>query len=378
MENKIKEYIKENTEELYKILHELCIIPAPSHHEEKRAEYCKAWFERNGITGAYIDEALNVILPYQANGSDNLSVFAAHTDTVFPDTEPMPYTDDGELIKCPGVGDDTASIAVLMLTAKYFFENEIKTSGVLFVCNSCEEGLGNLKGTRYLFKSFNGRIKKFITFDETSFNCSTNACVGSHRYEVEVLTEGGHSWSDFGKENAIAEISKIINAVYSIRVPQKKGKKASFNVGSISGGTSVNTIAQKAAILCEYRSDDVSLLAFMKSEFERIFKEARTDGVKVNVTLLGERPCTDGVDAKKIEEFMKIAENVVFDVTGEGLVFHSASTDCNIPMSLGIPAIAIGVYKGKGTHTREECLEKASLPIGLEIGIKAALKYSEE
>ena len=75
---------------------------------------------------------------------------------------------------------------------------------------------------------------------------------------------------------------------------------------------------------------------------------------------------------------MKIAENVVFDVTGEGLVFHSASTDCNIPMSLGIPAIAIGVYKGKGTHTREECLEKASLPIGLEIGIKAALKYSEE
>ena len=226
--------------------------------------------------------------------------------------------------------------------------------------------------------SFDGRIKKFITFDETSFNCSTNACVGSHRYEVEVLTEGGHSWSDFGKENAIAEISKIINAVYSIRVPQKKGKKVSFNVGSISGGTSVNTIAQKAAILCEYRSDDVSLLAFMKSEFERIFKEARTDGVKVNVTLLGERPCTDGVDTKKIEELMKIAENVVFDVTGEGLVFHSASTDCNIPMSLGIPAIAIGVYKGKGTHTREECLEKASLPIGLEIGIKAALKYSEE
>ena len=121
MENKIKEYIKENAEELYKILHELCIIPAPSHHEEKRAEYCKAWFERNGITGAYIDEALNVILPYQADGSDNLSVFAAHTDTVFPDTEPLPYTDDGELIKCPGVGDDTASIAVLMLTAKYFF-----------------------------------------------------------------------------------------------------------------------------------------------------------------------------------------------------------------------------------------------------------------
>ena len=374
----IKDYVKENLSELYRIVYDLCHIPAPSHREQKRAEYCKAWFERNGIPGAYIDEACNVILPYRAEGSDKLAVIEAHLDTVFPDTEPMPYVDDGEFIRCPGVGDDTASVAVLMLSAKYCFENRVNTRGALFVCNSCEEGLGNLKGTRYIFeKGYKDRITRLVSFDSSRFNYGAAACVGSHRYEVEVLTEGGHSWGKFGNKNAIAEISKIVNAIYSIELPKKEGKKVTYNVGTVSGGTSVNTIAQRATVLCEYRSDDAELLGFMKAEFEKIFESVRSDGVTVNVTLVGERPCEANVDPKKLDELKSISESIVFDTVGEHVTFGSSSTDCNIPMSLGIPAITVGTYIGYGTHTREEHIVKSSLEAGLEIGIGVTLKVIE-
>lgn len=123
MNEKIKKYIAENGELMYQMLKELCLIPAPSHFEHKRAEYCKNWLEEHGATGVYIDEALNVIFPINCGKSNEITVFAAHTDTVFPDREPMSYSDDGEKIFCPGVADDTASVVVLLLTAKYFIYN---------------------------------------------------------------------------------------------------------------------------------------------------------------------------------------------------------------------------------------------------------------
>lgn len=372
----IKDYIWQNTDKLYKILYDLCHIPAPSHHEEARAAYCMKWFKENGLTGAYVDKALNVILPYGADGKNELTVLAAHTDTVFPDLEPLPYHDDGEKIYCPAVGDDTASMAILMLTAKYMFQESIPTNGILFVLNSCEEGLGNLKGTRQLFKDYKGRIAKFISFDAAHYRRSADRCVGSHRYEVKVITEGGHSWSAFGNKNAIAELYKIVNGIYSITPPQKEGKKATYNIGGVSGGTSINTIAQEASILCEYRSDDLELLSYMQSEFERIFDEARSEGVEVRVTLLGERPCAGNVDPDKMNELRAMAANVIKETTGEELAFHSGSTDCNIPLSLGIPALTMGVYIGAGAHTREEYLIKSSLIPGLEIGIQTAIKAS--
>jgi len=121
----------------------------------------------------------------------------------------------------------------------------------------------------------------------------------------------------------------------------------------------------------------VELLAFMKARFERIFAEAESEKVKINVRLIGERPCAGNVDKSKMEELKNIASRTLLEVTGEKINFTSSSTDCNIPLSLGIPAICIGVYNGHGAHTREEYVEKASLIKGLEIGIRAALKYSE-
>jgi len=375
--NDLKTYIRNNQDLLFKTLKELCLIPAPSHKEENRAQYCLAWLERYGAKGVYVDEALNVVFPINCDGSREITVVAAHTDTVFPDVEPMPYRDDGERIYCPGVGDDTASLTVLLLTAKYFMEKEIRPQkGILFVCNSCEEGLGNLKGTRQIFQDYAGRIGQFLSFDST-FHKIADRCVGSHRYEVKVQTEGGHSYLAFGNPNAIAELSRIVCDLYAIEIPKRGKSRTSYNVGLFDGGTSVNTIAQEASMLCEYRSDDVECLALMEKAFEGVFERAKSRGVNIEVKRIGERPCMGEVDFQKLESMARACEEIIRETTGFDVIRESSSTDCNIPLSLGIPALCIGVYVGAGWHTRNEWIEKASLPPGVEVALKSVMKLTE-
>ena len=371
MTEQLKEYIEKSNLLMYKTLKELCLIPAPSHFENARAAYCKAWFDTYCGNGAYIDEALNVIFPINCENSDKITVFVAHTDTVFPDREPYPYREENGRIYCPGVADDTASVVTLLLTAKYFVENKIvPPNGVMFVCNSCEEGLGNLKGARQLFKIFENRIETFISFD-SHMDSLADRSVGSHRYEVEVKTEGGHSYNKFGSRNAIAELSKIVNEIYKIEAPKKEGTKTTYNVGIIEGGTSVNTIAQSAKMLCEYRSDDKDCLDFMRGEFERIFTAAAKD-IDLSVTLVGDRPCGD-IKPQKIENLKHKVVPIIEEIIGKQLVLKSSSTDCNIPHSLGVAALCIGVNLHAKVHTREEWLDKESMKTGLMIALTVIL-----
>jgi len=372
---KIKEYVNAHIGELYVLLKDLCLIPAPSHHEEKRAEYCKKWFDENCGAGAYIDEALNVIFPYGVTSEKKaLSVLAAHTDTVFPDLEPMPYEEKEGKIYCPGVGDDTASLAIMMLCAKYICENKLPTeNGILFVANSCEEGLGNLKGTRRLFSDLDGRIARFVSFDGSSFDCLVDRSVGSHRYLVTARTEGGHSFGRFGNRNAIAVLAEMITEIYEIEVPKKEGTKTTYNVGTVEGGTSVNTIAQEAKMLCEYRSDDMGSMAYMKKCYEQIFKKERKDAT-VEVEMVGDRPCMGDVDPDALSALRALCiDATVKTLGGEAPVSRSGSTDANIPHSLGIPAITMAVWLGGGAHTREEWISKDSLTPGFEIGLRTAI-----
>lgn len=354
-------FVERNREELYRVHRELCVIPAPSHHEDARAEYCKAYLESVGASGVYIDDAKNVVFPYHCEGSDRITVFSAHTDIVFPAETPLNFTDDGEILRCPGVGDDTACLSVLLLSVKYLLEQKyVPDGGILFVCNSCEEGLGNLKGTRQIFRDYAGRIRQFVAVD-AELDEIFDRCVGSHRYEVTVSVEGGHSFSDFGRPNAIAEASKIITAIYSLTVPKAGESKTTYNVGTITGGTTVNSIAQHATFLCEYRSDNVRCIREMEQKFRAIFASAVTDGVSVNVVQVGERPCEDGVDRTKITEMTARASEILTRVVGKPIRTLCASTDCNIPLSLGVPAICVGAMISGGTHTTEEWLDKKSM-----------------
>lgn len=376
MEQKIKNYIENNTDLLYKTLKELCSIPAPSHFEGKRAEYCKNWLEEHGATGVYIDSALNTVFPINCENSSKITTFVAHTDTVFSDTEPYPYFDDGEKIYCPGVADDAASVVCLLLTAKFFVENNIKAeNGIMFVFNSCEEGLGNLKGTRKIFSDYATRIETFISVDCALEKISHNS-VGSTRYEVTVNTEGGHSFHKFGSPNAIAVLSQIIAELYKIKVPQKENTKTTYNVGIIEGGTSVNTIAPYAKMLCEYRSDDKECLDIMQNKFNKVF-ENFSKKVSLEVKVIGERPCSI-TKREKIEALEQKIVPIVEGAIGKKITFISSSTDCNIPLSLGVAALCIGSCRYLGIHTREEWLEKDSVKTGLEIVIKSALKLTAE
>jgi len=373
----IRRYIHENAEAQLQLLRDLGPIPAPSHHEEKRAEFCLNWLKENGCAGAYMDEALNVVWPLNCEGSSEITVVVAHTDTVFPDTDPLPMTEDDTCLRCPGIGDDTANLVNLMYAARFFAQSGLKPEkGVLFVCNSCEEGLGNLKGTRAIMKAFGGRVKQFISLDGSSHHRIADRCVGSHRYRVEVRTQGGHSFSNFGRKSALHALSELICGIYAIEIPKKDGARTTCNVGIVEGGTSVNTIAQSASMLCEYRSDDVECLSYMEQKFRELFENAQNDEVTVLVEKIGDRPCAD-IDPALQEQLAKKLADTMTAVTGLATERRSSSTDCNIPLSMGIPAVCIGTVIGAGAHTREEYIEKASMPKGLEIAITTILEVTK-
>ena len=221
-------------------------------------------------------------------------------------------------------------------------------------------------------KTYAGRVKQFITLDAQIGHFVTVA-VGSHRYEVEAITQGGHSYGNFGNKNAIAALADVIGKIYSITVPQKEGAKTTYNVGEIEGGTSVNTIAQSAKMLCEYRSNDRECLSIMQKHFADIFTAAQTDEVTLKITPVGERPCKGEVDLTVEQALVNAYCHAVAEVVGQEIVASPASTDANIPMSLGIASIDVGVYRGDGAHRREEWIEKDSVQDGLEIIIRMAL-----
>ena len=370
------DYIENSHQEMLDLLEELCQIPAPSGKEELRVEFCKKWFENIGVKNLYVDDALNVVVPYDCDGKDDIVVFMAHTDLVFPDMTPLPLKKDGDIWACPGITDDTACLVLLMMVIKYVVQNNLKSDkGILFVANSCEEGLGNLKGTRKIMQDYAGRVTEFYTFDG-GYKHLVNKCVGSHRYEVSFETKGGHSFGAFGNENAIAVMSKLIADLYTCEVPKMDNSKTTYNVGIVEGGTSVNTIAQNAKMLYEYRSDNVECLNQMQDYFNKtIEKHKLNPNAKITVTLLGERPCEKGVDYDKLAKMAKDIADICQKHSGFDCHYTSGSTDANIPMSLGVPAICVGSYEGFGAHTREERVKIPSLKTGYKITAETILRF---
>lgn len=348
-------------DEALEILKRVCVIPSPSHNEDRRSEFILSWFRENGVEGAFIDRAKNVVVPYNDNGG-LLDVFAAHTDVVFPDMEELPMKIYGDSLSCPGSGDDTANFVALMLYARQFFIDRPRTErGVLFVCNSCEEGLGNLYGVRTLMEDYGDRVRSFTSFDTVMGNGMVTNAVGSERYRVTVETSGGHSFTDFGKPNAIAILSSFITKLYGQKT---NDQMTTYNVGTIEGGTSVNSIAQKAECTYEFRSASAASLDRMRSSFEHIVSLFRSRNILISTECLGMRPCGTDVD----NGFLVSIAEAVFQRYGQSTAKAMASTDCNIPLSLGIPSLCFGLIYATGTHTREETVDLSSYHTGLDLG----------
>lgn len=357
------------------LLKEMCRIPAPSHHEERRAAFVKAWLEAAGAQGVYIDEAKNVI--YEMKGeSDLLNVVMAHTDTVFPDMEPMEVREDGDLLLCPGVGDDTANLAAMLMLVKHLIATGYQPKKTfLFVANSCEEGLGNLKGSRAIMDAFGERVDAFWSLDGSLSGVCTRA-VGSARYRITARTRGGHSYGAFGNKNAIHALAELIGMLYQQAIPEGDNR-TTYNVGTIAGGTSVNTIAQEAEMLYEYRSDSQACLAVMEEQFRRILAAQDHAEVEWNVECVGLRPGGLEVPPVGQAELTAAAKAALQIVTGEVPVESSGSTDCNIPLSRGIRSVCFGAYDGGGAHTREEWIRMSSLEKGMCAALMLLYAMSE-
>ena len=363
-------------EEQVALLDTLCRIPAPSHKEEKRAEYIKAWLEERGCKNVFIDDALNVIVPPRAEGKATLLM--AHTDTVFPDMEPFEPKIEGDRMYCPGVGDDTANVTALMLLAEYAAAQQGEGwDHLIFAANSCEEGLGNLKGCRALMARYGENLKQVLSID-CGYDGGVNRAVGSARYEVTIRTEGGHSFGSFGNRNAIHAMAVLISSLYSIKPPKVGNSKTTYNVGMISGGTSVNTIAQEASMLYEYRSDNAQCMEMMEKAFMAQIEAVRAMGVEAEVKVLGVRPGMGEVDEDVQNALEALCQAAVAAETGKPMGLGSASTDINMPLSMGIPALCFGAYLGGGAHTREEWLQLSSLPVGLAIWMRVLYALAKE
>lgn len=367
----IKSWIEAHFNEHIELLKALAAIPAPSGEEDRRVKFITDWLTSHGLP-CRTDEAKNVIVPFFTESDREISCYTAHTDVVFPDLEPLPVRIEGGRMLAPGVGDDTANVAAILTMLRYIREHGMKSaSPVMFALNSCEEGLGNLKGIRQLMKDHAGRIRQVVSFD-----CELDAicvkAVGSERWRISVRTEGGHSFASFGNASAIHHSARLISRLYEQPLPPFEGR-TTYNVGTVSGGTSVNTIAQSCEMLYEYRSENADSLRFMREQFKALLSEANCEKAAFEAELLGERPCGGKVDEAAFEALVVRCAREIEAVTGELPKLGIGSTDANIPLSLGIPAVTFGLMRGGGAHTREEWLDIESLKEGLEVGLRLVI-----
>ena len=308
---RVEEYVTDHIDEAEALLKTLGRIPAPTRQEDQRAEFVRDWLISNGAENVHIDEMKNVVCEIGTEQHPYLTVFAAHMDIVFPDLTELPMRQEGRILYAPGIGDDTANLVNLMMSAKYLLEHQITLdTGFLIVANTCEEGLGNLDGTKHILAAYGERIEAFYSFDGYMSQC-TYIGVGSHRYKISVKVTGGHSWLDFGRRNAIEVLAEMTEKLYRITLPDEGAdERTTFNVGYIQGGTTVNSIAEEAYMLYEYRSTSQRCLEYMRNAVMNVITSCERD-CHITTELLGIRPGNGDLDKEKLDEFTHANTEVI-------------------------------------------------------------------
>lgn len=367
LSDSINEYLRKNSLYLQNLAIEICKIPSMTGREEKKSFFIKDKLYEITSKEAEIDEAGNV--KYLIKGSSNdMLILAAHIDTVFTDLQDIKVVKKDNLIFGPSIGDNTINAAALILITKMFKELNIKPErDILFVFDTGEEGLGNLKGIKRIMQNYGNRAGCVIAVDG-GYASIINKGVGSKRYSILIKTEGGHSFNAFGNDNAIFYASKLIQGLYSIKVP--KEPKTTYNAGVIKGGTSVNTIAENVEILFDLRSVDKNSLEKLDSEFIKLIDEIKSEKISIDIKVIGERP------AGKCSEDGRLIK-IINDVR-KGLnlreEFTSGSTDANIPMSMDIPAVSFGIAQFSNAHSIKEYMDVNSIELGLKHLVEIVLK----
>ncbi len=363
-------------------------VPAPPFHERSRALAMRRMFDGLGLK-VRLDEIGNLIAERPGTDATNVVILSAHLDTVFPSGTDVrvrrdPPVDAGHLpqrLLAPGITDNSVGLAALLATARALHEGRIRTKyTIVIAANVGEEGEGNLRGMRRLMETYKGRVRAVIAIDGASTDHVTTMALGSKRFEITVTGPGGHSWSDFGLPNPIHALSRAVAKFVRTRVPDEP--RTTFNVGEIEGGTSVNSIPAQAAIKVDMRSGSTAEI----EKLETALREAVASGIdeensaardrgmlrssngklEAKFKLIGERPAGELRD----NSFLMDAIRAVDRQMNQRSRLERSSTDANVPLALGIPAISIGAGgRGGGAHSLQEWYD----PDGREYGLKRVL-----
>lgn len=340
----------------------ICEVPAPPFGERNRGEVIRAAFEGLGLANVRTDGAGNVVGERAGVASRPHVVISAHLDTVFPEGTDVTVTRSGALLKGPGISDDCRGLAVLLAVVRQLNEARIETAGsITFVATVGEEGLGDLRGVKHLFAGdLGGGVDAFVSIDGSGSSI-THVAVGSRRYRVAYKGPGGHSYGDFGLANPVHALGRAIARIADLQVPTLP--KATFNVGRIGGGTSVNSIAFEAWMEVDLRSADRAALIALEAGFLKATEVALAEEnerwgnrgqLTLERTLVGDRP------AGRSPETGPLVQAAVSVSRAAGLEpeLKEGSTDANLAMSLGIPAITIdGGGSESSTHSLEEVFD---------------------
>jgi len=359
----------------------ICTVPASPFAEQERAEYLSRKFRDLGLTEVEIDEEGNCLGLFKGSSQTPLLVVSAHLDTVFSSDTDFTVIKRDEKLFAPGIADDGCGLAALIALAEAIQTEQIPLEGsILFVGTVGEEGEGNLRGVRHLFTKnrWASQIDAFLSFDGPGLDRITNRALGSRRYRVEITGPGGHSWGDFGLPNPVHAIGRGIARLAGYPVP--RDPRTTFNVGRIEGGTSVNSIPRSVSMEVDLRSAAEQGLQRLDAFFRRAMKDAideenatRRAGdplLNLKVDLIGERPTGETRADSPLVEMALEATRLL------GVVprLDQSSTDSNLPISLGIPAITLGAGGSSGcSHSLDEWYDPRDRDLGLKRGLLVIL-----
>jgi acetylornithine deacetylase/succinyl-diaminopimelate desuccinylase-like protein len=336
-------------------------VPAPTLEEKKRAEYVHSLFLSEGLQDVSIDAVNNVFGRLAGRGKKRPLIVSAHLDTVFPKNTSLHFTREEDRIYGPGIGDNSLGVAALFGLLWLLRERKINLQGdIWFAANVCEEGLGDLRGMKAVVERFGSNIQAYLVLEGTAFGHVYHRAIGVRRFRIIVQTAGGHSWSDYGQPSAVHELAQIVTQITALPLPTDP--RTTLNVGLINGGTGVNVLASGAALELDLRSEAPEALNDLVQRVQEKINSANREGVTVEMEVTGQRPAGEiGVD----HPFVRLADECL-SKQGVRAVFTSGSTDANIPLSLGYPALVLGITSGGGTHTVHEYIDNAPVEKGME------------
>jgi tripeptide aminopeptidase len=343
-------------------------IPAPTFAEAERAQYVAKQFQNFSLNDVMTDDVHNVYGRLAGKSSETAILVLAHTDTVFPADTDLTVHREGNNISGPGLGDNSMGVAGLLGLLKSLRDNQQQPDCDLwFVANSCEEGLGDLKGAKAAFAKLQSKISAVINLEGLALGHIYNAGIAVHRLHIKATADGGHSWLHYGRPSAIHGIMELGAQITKLNVPSQP--RTTFNIGMIDGGHAINAIATNASLWLDMRSVNRVALDNLRQQVYDLIRKLEHDGLHFEVDIVGDRP------TGSIPDDHVLVEGALATLAELGIrgALETGSTDGNVPLSQGCPTVTIGITRGGNAHRLDEYIEVSPVQLGMKQLIVLAL-----